>query len=243
MKKVAIVTGASRGIGAGVAKLLSSHGYAVAVNYCSNRERADNVVSEITSTGGEAIAVKADISVENEVMSLFQKVDEQWGRLDALVNNAGVLEKQCRVRDLTLERLQRMMAINVVGTFLCCREASKRLTKGGGIVNVSSVASRLGAAREYVDYAATKGAMDSLTIGLAQELAPEGIRVNSVRPGFIYTEIHADGGEPNRVDRVGPNLPLGRGGTVEEVAQAVWFFLSEHSAFTTGEFLDVAGGK
>jgi NAD(P)-dependent dehydrogenase (short-subunit alcohol dehydrogenase family) len=242
-KKVAIVTGASRGIGAATARLLGSEGYLVVVNYRNQTQAADRVVNEIQRDGGDAFAIRADISQESDIMEMFQRVDDRWGRLDALVNNAGILETQCRVEDLTLARLERVMKVNVIGSFLCCREAVKRMKAGSGIVNVSSVASRLGAAGEYVDYAASKGAMDSLTIGLAREVADRGIRVNAVRPGFIYTDIHADGGEPGRVDRVGPGLPLGRGGNPEEVAQAILWFLSEKSAFSTGDFLEVAGGK
>ena len=242
-KKVALVTGGSRGIGAATSMLLAEQGYSVLVNYRERLDDAQDVVEQIRSEGGEAELFQCDISAEDEVQAMFCFVDERWGRLDALVNNAGILEKQCRVAELSLERLQRVMNVNVIGTFLCCREALKRMTNGAGIVNVSSVASKLGSANEYVDYAASKGAMDSLTIGLAKEVAPLGIRVNGVRPGFIYTEIHADGGEPGRVDRVGPLVPLQRGGQPKEVAEAIWWFLSDRSSYTTGDFMDVAGGK
>ena len=242
-KKVAIITGASRGIGAATAKLLAETGYAVLVNYREQREAAESIVSQIVQKGGEAEPFKADVGSESDILAMFNFVDEKWGRLDALVNNAGVLGKQCRVQDLTVERLERIMRINVIGSFLCCREAVKRMKEGSGIVNVSSVASRLGSAGEYVDYAASKGAMDTLTIGLAKEVAGLGIRVNCVRPGFIYTDIHADGGEPDRVNRVGPTVPMKRGGQPEEVAEAICWLLSPKSSYSTGDFLDIAGGR
>ena len=240
--KVAIVTGASRGIGAATAKLLARSGYAVVLNYRSRRDDVERVEQEIVSRGGECAIVKADVSDEDQVLELFGTVDDRFGRLDALVNNAGVLERQCLVGDLTIDRLERVFAVNVFGVFLCCREATKRLRSGGSIVNVSSIAAKLGAPREYVDYAASKGAIDSLTIGLAKELASQGIRVNAVRPGIIDTEIHADGGEPGRVSRIGPSLPLGRGGTVEDVAEAILWLVSNKSTFTTGQLIDISGG-
>lgn len=240
--KVAIVTGASRGIGAATAELLARSGYAVVLNYRSRRDDVENVADLIRAEGGECLVLQADVSSEPQVCDLFQKVEEQYGRLNALVNNAGILEQQCRVSDLTMDRLERVFSVNVFGVFLCCREAARRMPSGSAIVNVSSVASRLGAPNEYVDYAASKGAVDSLTIGLAKELAPQRIRVNAVRPGIIDTEIHADGGEPGRVERIGPGLPLGRGGTVTDVAESIFWLLSEKSEFTTGQFIDVAGG-
>ena len=240
--KVATVTGASRGIGAATAKSLAEQGYAVAINYRSNEQAANRVAESILAAGGECMVIQADVSAENDIVRMFDSINERFGRLDALVNNAGILERQCPVRDLTWERLQRVFAVNVFGAMLCCREAARRMKPGGAIVNVSSIAAKLGAANEYVDYAATKGAIDSLTIGLAKELAPQKIRVNAVRPGFIDTDIHADGGEPNRVGRVGPGLPLGRGGTVNDVAEAIVWLVSERSSFTTGQFIDVAGG-
>lgn len=241
--KVALVTGASRGIGAAVARVLAQRGYAVLVNYRSRAAEAATVVKQIEAAGGQAFAFAADVGAEHEVMAMFQTLEQRWNRLDVLVNNAGILERQCRVQDLTLERLQRLFSANVFGTFLCTREALKRMGRGASIVNVSSVAARLGAAGEYVDYAATKGAMDTLTIGLAREVAERGIRVNSVRPGYIYTEIHADGGEPERVDRVAAGLPLKRGGYPEEVAQAVAWLVSDEASYTTGTFIEVAGGR
>lgn len=241
--KVAIVTGASRGIGAATAKLLTREGFRVVVNYCERRDAAQAVVEELATLGGDALAVQADIAIEDEVVRMFDTIDEQCGRVDVLVNNAGILHQQSRVQNLTVERLHQVMTVNVIGAFLCCRETLKRMKTGGAIVNVSSVASRLGAPNEYVDYAASKGAIDSLTIGLAKEVADRGVRVNAVRPGFIDTDIHASGGEPGRVARVGPGLPLGRGGSANEVAEAILWLASDKSSFTTGEFIDVAGGK
>ena len=241
-KKVAIVTGASRGIGAATAGLMARSGYVVVLTYRSRKDAAEGVAKLIEEQDGECVVVQADVSSEQQVLDLFQMVDDRYGRLDALVNNAGILEQQCRVSDLTMARLERVFSVNVFGVFLCCREAARRMQSGGAIVNVSSVASRLGAPNEYVDYAASKGAVDSLTIGLAKELAPPHIRVNAVRPGIIDTEIHADGGEPGRVERIGPGLPLGRGGTVHDVAESIFWLLSDKSSFTTGQLIDVAGG-
>ena len=241
-KKVAVVTGSSRGIGAATAELLALSGYAVAINYRSRREDAERVAGSIEKNGGECLVIQADVADEQQVESLFCAVDQRFGRLDVLVNNAGILENQCTVSDLTSERIRRIFSVNVFGTFFCCREAIKRMNPGGAIVNVSSVAAKLGAPNEYVDYAASKGAVDSLTIGLAKELAPKNIRVNAVRPGIIDTEIHGDGGESERVARIGPQLPLGRGGTVEEVAESILWLASGKSAFTTGQLIDVAGG-
>lgn len=248
MTRVVLVTGASRGIGAATARLAAARGYAVCVNYLNNQAAADAVVSEITAAGGRATAVQADISNEAEVASLFAACDREFGRLDALVNNAGILETQRRVEDMDAGRLQRVFATNVTGSFMCAREAVRRMSTrhggtGGAIVNLSSGAARLGSPGEYVDYAASKGAIDTFTIGLAQEVAQEGIRVNAVRAGFIYTDIHASGGEPNRVDRVKAFVPMRRGGTAEEVAHAVLWLLSDESSFTTGSFIDVAGGR
>ncbi len=246
--RVLIVTGASRGIGAATARLAARSGYAVCVNYRTARQQADALVAELEAAGASAIAVAADVSVEADVVRLFKTCDERLGPLTGLVNNAGILERQTRVEHLDAARIQRILATNVVGAFVCAREAVLRMSlsrggRGGAIVNVSSVAARLGSPGEYVDYAASKGALDTFTIGLAQEVAAEGIRVNAVRPGFIYTEMHASGGEPARVDRVKAFVPLKRGGTAEEVAQAIMWLLSDEASYTTGNFIEVAGGR
>ena len=245
---VAIVTGASRGIGAATARLAAARGYAVCVNYRARRDAADAVVADIAGAGGRAIAVGADVAREADVVRLFETCDRELGPPAALVNNAGILETQTRVEAMDAARVQRVLATNVVGPFLCAREAVRRMStahggRGGAIVNVSSAAARLGAPNEYVDYAASKGALDTFTIGLAQEVAAEGIRVNGVRAGFIYTEMHASGGEPGRVDRVKAFVPMRRGGQPEEVARAILWLLSDEAGFTTGSFVDVAGGR
>lgn len=248
MNNTMIVTGGSRGIGAATALLAARRGYAVCVNYRRNRDDAQKVVDDIERGGGKAIAVAADVAVEADVVRLFEVADRELGPLRALVNNAGILEQQMRVETMDAERLRRVLATNVVGAFMCAREAVRRMStrrggSGGAIVNVSSAAARLGSANEYVDYAASKGAIDTMTIGLANEVAEEGIRVNAVRPGFIYTEMHASGGEPSRVDRVKAFVPMKRGGTAEEVAHAILWLLSDEAAFTTGSFIDVSGGR
>ena len=247
-RPVAIVTGGSRGIGAATARLLAVRGYAVCVNYRANEMAADSVVASIRAAGGEATAVRADVGVEADVQRLFATCDAELGRVSALVNNAGILETQGRVDAMDAGRLQRVLTANVIGSFLCAREAVRRMSSrwggpGGAIVNLSSVSARTGSPGEYVDYAAAKGAIDTFTLGLAQEVALEGIRVNAVRPGFIYTDIHASGGEPNRVDRVKAFVPMRRGGTADEVAQAIVWLLSDEASFTTGICLDVAGGR
>jgi len=247
MKKIAIITGASRGIGAATALLAAERGYAVCVNYLRNHAAANTVVRAIERSGGKAIAVAADVSVEADVCRLFELVDKKLGPLTALVNNAGILDRQMRVEDMNAERLNRIFATNITGYFLCAREAIRRMSikhggAGGAIVNVSSGASRTGSPGEYVDYAASKGAIDTMTIGLAREVAEEGIRVNVVRPAFIYTDIHASGGEPGRVDRVKQFVPMKRGGEAVEVARAILWLLSDEASYSTGTFIDVTGG-
>lgn len=245
---VAIVTGGSRGIGAATALQLAERGYGVAVNFVNDAESASEIVGEIEGRGGRAVALRADVANESDVVRLFADVDEQLGSVTALVNNAGVLMQQARLEDMDTERVRKVLETNVLGPFLCCREAVHRMSTkrggpGGAIVNVSSVAARVGAPHEYIDYAASKGAVDTLTRGLALEVADEGIRVNSVRPGFIYTEMHALGGEPGRVDRLAPQIPLRRGGAPEEVAASICWLLSDESSYVTGAFIDVAGGR
>jgi NAD(P)-dependent dehydrogenase (short-subunit alcohol dehydrogenase family) len=248
MDPVVVVSGGSRGIGAATARLAAERGYAVCVNYRQQQGAAELVVADIERAGGRAIAVAADVAHEDEVVRLFQEVDRTLGPVTALVNNAGILETQMRVETMTAARLNRVLTTNVTSCFLCAREAIRRMStkhggQGGAIVNVSSGAARLGSPGEYVDYAASKGAIDSFTIGLAQGVAGEGIRVNCVRPAFIDTDIHARGGEPNRIERVKQFVPLKRGGTAEEVAFAILWLLSEESGYSTGAFIDVTGGK
>jgi NAD(P)-dependent dehydrogenase (short-subunit alcohol dehydrogenase family) len=246
--KIALVTGASRGIGRATAILLAEQGYPVGVNYLSNEMAARAVVNDITVNGGRAIALQADIANEAQVVAMFRRINDELGPITALVNNAGILFQQTTIENLSAERINKVLSTNVTGYFLCCREAVKIMShrhggKGGAIVNVSSAASRLGAPGEYVDYAASKGAVDTLTTGLALEVAACGIRVNCVRPGLIYTEMHASGGEPGRVDRVKASLPMQRGGQPEEVAQAICWLLSDSASYVTGSFLELAGGK
>lgn len=248
MDEVLIITGASRGIGAATARIAGRSGYVVCVNYLKNKAAAKQIVEEINADGGRALAVGADISREEEVVKLFCTVDDKLGKISALVNNAGILETQMRIEDMNAARLNRVFLTNVIGSFLCAREAVKRMStknggKGGAIVNVSSAAARLGSAGEYVDYAASKGAVDTFTRGLAQEVAGEGIRVNAVRPGVIDTDIHASGGEPGRVERVKASIPMKRGGSAEEVAKAIMWLLSSESSYTTGSLLEVSGGR
>lgn len=248
MGGVVLITGGSRGIGAATARLAAARGYALCVNYRSNTDAANAVVAAIIDAGGRAIAVQGDVAIESDVVRLFESCDQRLGPLTALVNNAAILETQTRVEAIDAARLQRVFATNVTGAFVCAREAVKRMStkrggSGGSIVNLSSRAAVLGSPGEYVDYAASKAALDTLTIGLAQEVAAEGIRVNAIRAGIIYTEIHASGGEPGRVDRMKANVPMKRGGTAEEVARAVLWLLSDEASYTTGSFVDVSGGR
>ncbi|MDI1274388.1 SDR family oxidoreductase [Polaromonas sp.] len=248
MSNIVLITGGSRGIGAATALLAARAGYAVAVNYSANSLAADEVVRQIRQGGGTAITVQADVAEESQVLAMFEKVDAKLGRLTALVNNAGVVDRTERVDGMSVARLKRMFDINVIGTMVCAREAVKRMSTryggaGGAIVNVSSAAARLGAPGQYVDYAASKGAVDTFTIGLAKEVATEGIRVNAVRPGIIETEIHASGGLPNRARDLAPQVPMQRAGTADEVAKAIVWLMSEESSYTTGALLDVAGGR
>jgi len=245
---VVLITGASRGIGAATARLAAERGYAVCVNYVRNQPAANAVVADIARAGRRAIAVQADVAIEADVVRLFETVDRELGPLRALVNNAGILEQQTRVDRIDAARIARVFATNVTGAFVCAREAVRRMSTarggaGGAIVNVSSRAAQLGAPGEYVDYAASKAALDALTIGLAREVAGEGIRVNGVRAGIIYSDIHASGGEPGRVDRLGPTLPMQRGGDAIEVARAILWLLSGEASYSTGTFIDVAGGR
>lgn len=248
MKQVLLVTGGGRGIGAATARLAAAQGYAVCVNYLRNEAAADAVVREISGRGGTAVGIAADVAREDEVVRLFQRIDDALGPLSVLVNNAGILESQTRVEHMDAARLARVFAANVYGSFLCAREAVRRMStscggRGGSIVNVSSAASRLGSPNEYVDYAAAKGAIDIFTIGLAKEVAAEGIRVNAVRPGVIHTDIHASGGEPGRVERLKASVPMQRGGRADEVANAILWLASEEASYVSGSLLDVAGGR
>lgn len=244
---VAVVTGGSRGIGRAVSLMLAERGYAVCLSYVSDAGAAQAVVDAITAKGGRVEAVRSDVGVEADVVALFAAAD-RLGTVTALINNAGVVDVASRVADMSAARLQRMMTTNVVGSFLCAREAVRRMStkhggRGGGIVNVSSAAARLGGPGQYVDYAASKGAIDTLTLGLAREVAAEGIRVNAVSPGIIDTEIHASGGQPDRVARMGPDQPMGRAGTAEEVAAPIVWLLSQEAAYMTGANLDISGGR
>ena len=243
-----LITGGSRGIGAATARLAASRGYDVAFTYLQRAETANSLVAELTATGARALAVQADVSSEADVLRAFATVDRELGTITALVNNAGILEQQMRLDAMTVDRWTRVLTTNVVGSFVCAREAVLRMSTrhggaGGAIVNLSSIASKVGGANEYVDYAASKGAIDSMTVGLAREIATEGVRVNGVRPGPIRTEIHASGGEPGRVDRIGPSIPIGRGGEPEEVAATVVWLLSEEASYITGTIVDVSGGR
>ncbi|MGD8164264.1 SDR family oxidoreductase [Pantoea sp. FN0307] len=247
-KHITLITGGDRGIGRATALLLAQKGHTICIGYRSQQAQAEEVVALIRRDGGNAIAVQADIADEEQVVAMFQQIDRELGILTGLVNNAGILKPQATIEQLDAQRIASIFATNVSGSFICAREAVKRMAlrhggQGGAIVNVSSAASRLGAPHEYVDYAASKGAIDTLTSGLSLEVAAQGIRVNAVRPGFIYTGMHADGGEPGRVDRVKESLPMKRGGQPEEVAQAIAWLLSDEASYVTGSFLDMAGGK
>ncbi len=248
MSRVMLITGASRGIGAATARLAAQQGYALCLNYHQRADAANAVLDQVRGLGVTAIAVQADVADETQVLQMFEAIDREFGRLDVLVNNAGMLEQQMRLEQMDAARWTRVLGANVIGSFLCAREAIKRMStrhggRGGAIVNLSSVAARLGAPGEYIDYAAAKGAIDSMTRGLAKEVASEGIRVNAVRPGVIHTDIHAAGGEPDRVERVKASVPMGRGGQAEEIAEAILWLASEQASYTSGALLDVAGGR
>ncbi|KRW64958.1 sugar dehydrogenase [Pseudomonas sp. TTU2014-105ASC] len=248
MSRVMLITGASRGIGAATARLAAHQGYALCLNYHQREDAVKQVLEQVHAAGASAITVKADVADESQVLQMFEVIDREFGQLDVLVNNAGMLEQQMRLEQMDAARWTRVLGANVIGSFLCAREAIKRMStqhggQGGSIINLSSIAARLGAPGEYIDYAAAKGAIDSMTVGLAREVAGEGIRVNAVRPGVIHTEIHASGGEPDRIERVKSSVPMGRGGQAEEVAEAILWLASEHASYTTGALLDVSGGR
>ena len=247
MPDVMIVTGGSRGIGAATAILGAKAGYAVVVNYASNREAAEKVVATIAADGGSAVAVKGDVGVEADILAIFEAAD-RIGTLTALVNNAGVVDAGLPLAEMSAARIERMLRINVTGSLLSAREAVRRMAtsrggKGGGIVNVSSVAAKLGGPGQYLDYAASKGAIDTFTVGLAKEVIDEGIRVGAVRPGIIDTDIHASGGQPDRVAELSPGLPMRRAGTAEEVAKAILWLLSDEASYSTGAIIDVSGAR
>jgi NAD(P)-dependent dehydrogenase (short-subunit alcohol dehydrogenase family) len=248
MANTLVITGGSRGIGAATAKLAARHGFAVCVGYRSDAEAAEGVVAEIRAAGGNAIAVMVDVSKEEDVIALFERAERSLGPIVGLVNNAAMVAGHSRVEEISHARLQRIFAVNAIGPFLCSREAVRRMSTshggaGGAIVNVSSSSAQMGSPNEYVDYAATKGALETMTIGLSKEVARDGIRVNGVRPGHIYTDMHASGGEPGRVDRLKSTIPMGRGGQPEEVAEAIVWLLSDKASFVTGAFINVNGGK
>jgi NAD(P)-dependent dehydrogenase (short-subunit alcohol dehydrogenase family) len=248
MQRITLVTGGGRGIGAATARLLAQQGHAVAVNYARDSAVAERLVDRILAAGGRAIAVRADVSIEADVLRLFEAIDEELGPLTGLVNNAGIVDVAARVDAMSVARIERIFAVNVLGSFLCAREAVKRMSSGhggagGAIVNVSSAAARLGSPAQYVDYAAAKGAIDTFTVGLAKEVAAEGIRVNAVRPGLIETDIHASGGDADRATRLAPLVPLQRPGSADEIAQAIVWLLSDAASYCTGAILDVSGGR
>jgi NAD(P)-dependent dehydrogenase (short-subunit alcohol dehydrogenase family) len=246
--RIILITGGSQGIGAATAILAAGRDYTVCINYNENETAANEVVNKIKATGGKAVAIKADVSKEEEVLRLFEYIDKNVGTISALVNNAGIIEPQMRFTDMKPERWQKVLTTNVIGSFLCAREAIKRMSTrnkgaGGSIVNLSSVAARLGAPFEYIDYAASKGAIDSMTVGLAKEVAEENIRVNGVRPGIIDTGFHAKGGDPGRFERMQSGVPIKRGGQPEEVANTILWLLSEEASYVTGAIFDVTGGR
>lgn len=248
MKPVLLVTGGSRGIGAATVRVAARQGFAVAINYTAQAQAADQLLQEVRSAGGNAIAIQADVSDEEQVVAMFRQIDRDLGPLAALVNNAGVVDMAARVDAMDMARLRRMFDINVLGSILCAREAVLRMSTrhrgtGGSIVNVSSAAARLGGAAQYVDYAASKGAIDTFTVGLAREVATEGIRVNAVRPGIIETDIHASGGQPDRARQLAPQVPMQRAGSADEVARAIVWLLSDQASYTTGAIIDVSGGR
>ena len=248
MNPIVLITGASRGIGAATALLAARNGWDVAVNYSHNQQAANQVVQQVQALGQRAIAVQADVADDAQVKAMFAQVAAQLGRIRALVNNAGVVDRAQRLQEMDMARWQRIFAINVLGSFACAREAVLAMSTahggaGGSIVNVSSAAARLGAAKQYVDYAAAKAAIDTMTLGLAHEVASQGIRVNAVRPGLIETDIHASGGQPDRVARLAPSVPMGRGGTAEETAEAIYWLMSDKSSYSTGAIIDVSGGR
>ncbi|MEZ3136718.1 SDR family oxidoreductase [Stutzerimonas kunmingensis] len=248
MSRVMLITGASRGIGAATARLAAHQGYALCLNFHQREDAVKQVLEQVRAAGVSAMTVKADVADESQVLQMFDMIDREFGRLDVLVNNAGMLEQQMRLEQMDAARWTRVLGANVIGSFLCAREAIKRMStqrggQGGSIINLSSIAAQLGAPGEYIDYAAAKGAIDSMTVGLAREVAGEGIRVNAVRPGVIHTEIHASGGEPDRIERVKASVPMGRGGQAEEVAEAILWLASERASYTTGALLNVSGGR
>jgi NAD(P)-dependent dehydrogenase (short-subunit alcohol dehydrogenase family) len=243
-----LVTGGSRGIGAETAVLAAEKGWDVVISYRNQDDKAQAVVKQIELLGQKALAVKSDVAVEAEVIALFERIDSEFGRLDALVNNAGVLETACKVIDMSVARLQRVLNVNIVGSFMCAQQATKRMAtstggEGGSIVNLSSAAARLGSANEFVDYAASKGAIDTFTIGLSKEIAADGIRVNAVRPGLIVTDIHADSGDANRPERLKDGVPMGRSGSAREVATSIVWLMSDEASYVNGALLDVTGGR
>lgn len=248
MRKIMFITGGSRGIGAATAQLAARHGYDVALTYRHRSDRAEQVAHSVREQGGRALVLCGEVSCEETVAGWFEQLGQDWGRLDCLVNNAGIVAPQSRLEDFSLQRVQRVFEVNVFGVFLCLRHAVQLMStrhggRGGSIVNVSSAASYIGSPHEYIDYAASKGAVDSMTLGLAKEVAAEGIRVNAVRPGLIETELHAEGGEPGRVQRLAPAIPLQRGGTAQEIAESILFLAGEKSSYITGALLNCSGGR